>query len=85
MAHANDNQRTFYPSIDLAVPGQAITIRQAHRRFGESYAEFVEHAGDGRRVYVRKLISSMWKARWTKPLAVFREDIIAVHGRMARS
>ena len=81
---ANDNGRVLYPSIDFAVAGQALTIRQPHRRFGQSYAEFVGHAGNGKHILVRKLISSMWKARWTKPLKVERAAIISVHTSMAR-
>jgi hypothetical protein len=72
-------------SIDFAVPGQALTIAQQHRRFGRSYAEFVGHVGNGRHVLVRKLISGMWRARWTKPLAIERADILAIHANMARA
>lgn len=82
---ANDNAITLRPSIDFAVPGQALTISQPHRKFGSAYAEFVAHAGDGRHVLVRKLISSMWKARWTKPLKVERAAVISVHTLMARA
>lgn len=84
MQPANDNAPHLIPSLDRAVAGQAITIRQPHRRFGSAYAEFVGHAGNGRHVLVRKLISSMWKARWTKPLKVERASVIAVHASMAR-
>lgn len=80
---ANDNLIQLVASVDRAVPGQALTIRQPHRKFGRSYAEFVGHTGNGRHVLVRKLISSMWRARWTKPLRVARADIIAVHTTMA--
>lgn len=81
---ANDNGRVLYPSIDFAVAGQALTIRQPHRKFGQAYAEFVGHAGDGKHVLVRKLIASTWKARWTNPLKVERAAIIGVHTNMAR-
>lgn len=81
---ANDNSPVLFPSIDLAVTGQAITINQHHRRFGRCYAEFVGHTGNGRDVLVRKLISSQWKARWTKPMKVARAQIISVHCNMAR-
>lgn len=69
----------LYPSIDLAIPGQAVTIRQAHRKFGRCMAEFVGHVGNGKHVLVRKHISSMWSSRYTKPLRVERADVIAVH------
>lgn len=82
---ANDNRRTLVPSIDRAVPGQALSLNQPHRKFGRCYAEFVRHAGDGKHVYVRKLISGMWKGRWTKPLKVERSLIIGVSTSMARS
>lgn len=81
---ANDNLKALVPTIDQAIPGQALTIGQPHRRDGRCYAEFVSHAGDGKHVLVRKLISSMWKSRWTKPLKVQRTAIIAVHALMAR-
>ncbi len=77
--HANDNAQQFFPTIDRAVAGQAITIRQAHRKFGQSYAEFVSHAGDGKHIVCRKLISSMYRSRWSKPLKVARADVMAVH------
>lgn len=80
---ANDNRPQLHVTIDRAIAGQAVTIRQAHRRFGSAYAEFVGHAGDGKHVLVRKLISSMWKARWTKPAKVARADVMEVHARMA--
>lgn len=83
-AAANDNRLQLVPSIDHAVPGQALTIRQPHRKFGKSYAEFVGHQGDGRRVLVRKLVSGMYRGRWTSPLPVERGAIIAVHTNMAR-
>jgi len=82
---ANDNRQILLPSIDRAIPGQALTITQPHRRFGRSYAEFVRHAGDGKHVYVRKLISSMYRGRWTKPLKIERAIIIAVHTNIARA
>jgi hypothetical protein len=82
---ANDNRSILFTTIDKAVPGQAITIAQAHRRNGRSYAEFVGHAGDGRHVFVRKLISGMWRSRWTKPMRVERAAIIAVHDVMAQA
>lgn len=82
-AAANDNRPQLSASIDRAVPGQALTIRQAHRRFGRSYAAFVGHAGDGRHVLVRKLIASMYRVRWTKPLKVERAAIISVSTYMA--
>lgn len=78
---ANDN---FLPMIDRAVPGQALTLRQPRRRFGRCYAAFVGHVGDGRHVLARKLISGMYRARWTKPLKVARADVIEVHLRRAR-
>jgi hypothetical protein len=81
---ANDNLKTLLSSIDLAVAGQAIRITQSHRKFGRCYGEFVRHAGDGKHVYVRKLISGMWKGRWTKPLKIERALIEAVHTNMAR-
>jgi regulator of RNase E activity RraA len=81
---ANDNQVQLVSSIDLAVAGQALTIKQPHRKFGQAYAEFVSHAGDGKHVLVCKLISSMWKSRWTKPLKVERALILSVHTRMAQ-
>lgn len=81
---ANDNRQQFFPSIDRAIPGQALTITQPHRKFGRTYAEFVRHAGDGKHVYVRKLIAGMWKGRWTKPLKVERSLIRAVHTNLAR-
>lgn len=81
---ANDNRIVLIPSIDRAVPGQALTILQPHRRFGRTYAEFVRHAGDGKHIVVRKLISGMWRGRWTKPMKVDRSLIKAVHTNMAR-
>lgn len=81
---ANDNRQTLLPSIDRAVPGQALSLKQPHRKFGRCYAEFVGHAGDGRHVLVRKLISGQWKGRWTKPLKVERALVIRVHTNMAR-
>lgn len=83
-AATNDNRKPLFPSIDLAVPGQALTLNQPHRRFGRCYAEFVGHTGDGRHILVRKLISSTWRGRWTKPLAVERAAVAAVHTSMAR-
>lgn len=80
---ANDNQPVLIASIDHAVAGQALTIAQPHRRFGRSYAEFVGHAGNGKHILVRKLISGMWKSRWTKPLKVERAAVLAVHTSMA--
>jgi hypothetical protein len=80
--HAHRN--TVSPSIDRVIPGQAITISQPHRKFGTAYAEFVAHAGDGKHVLVRKLISGMWRARWTKPLKVERAMVVEVHDGMAR-
>lgn len=82
---ANDNQIVLLPTIDRAVTGQALTVHQAHRRFGRCYAEFVSHVGDGKHVMVRKLISGMYKARWTTPLKVERAQIIGVHTSMARA
>lgn len=79
---ANDNRRPLFPTLDRATAGQAVTIRQPHRKHGRCYAEFVGHAGDGRHVLVRKLVASMWRSRWTKPLPVARADVIAVHERM---
>lgn len=80
----NDNHPTLVPSIDRAVAGQALTITQPHRKFGRCYAEFVGHAGNGRHVLVRKLITSMWKGRWSKPMRVERSAVIGVHTSMAR-
>lgn len=79
---ANDNEGVT--SLDWAFPGQALTISQPHRKFGRTYAEFVRHAGDGKHVMVRKLISGMWRGRWTKPLKVERSQVIAVHTNRAR-
>jgi hypothetical protein len=81
---ANDNSRQLFSSIDLAITGQAVTIRQPHRRFGRCHAEFVGHAGDGKHVIVRKHISSMYRSRYTKPLKVARADVMAVHLSMAQ-
>lgn len=75
---------SLIPSIDFAAAGQALTIRQPHRKHGRCYAEFVGHAGNGKHVLVRKLISSMYSARWTNPIRVERGQIIAVHTNMAR-
>lgn len=85
MSAANDNQPILIPSLDRAVAGQALTIAQPHRKFGRCYAEFVRHAGDGKHVYVRKLISSMYRGRWTKPLKVERALVSAIHTRMAQA
>jgi hypothetical protein len=82
---ANDNRPILVPFLDRAVAGQALTISQPHRKFGSAYAEFVGHVGNGKHVLVRKLISSMWKSRWTKPLKIERAQVIAVHGLMARA
>lgn len=81
---ANDNRIVMVPSIDQAIPGQALSLKQPHRKFGRCYAEFVGHAGDGKHVLVRKLIAGTWKGRWTKPLKVERALIRAVHTNMAR-
>lgn len=75
---------TLCSTLDQAVPGQAMTLRQAHRKFGRCYAEFVAHAGDGKHILARKLISSMHSARWTKPLVVARADVMTVHTLMAQ-
>ncbi len=80
---ANDNRQELICNIDLATAGQALTLRQGHRRFGKAYCEFVRHAGDGKHIFVRKLISSMYSARWTKPMKVLRREILAVHPHMA--
>lgn len=82
---ANDNHQALLPTIDRAIPGQALTISQPHRKFGKSYAEFVGHAGNGKHVLVRKLISGMHRAHWSNPTRVDRAAIIAVHQNMARS
>lgn len=82
---ANDNRPQFLPTIDRAVSGQAVTIRQAHRKFGRCYAEFVGHVGDGKHVLVRKLISGRFRARWSNPLKVERALVIAVHTNLARA
>jgi hypothetical protein len=81
---ANDNIPILLASIDRAIPGQALSLSQPHRKFGSCYAEFVAHAGNGKHVLVRKLISSMWKARWTKPIRVERSLVLEVHAGMAR-
>jgi hypothetical protein len=81
---ANDNKAQLFTSLDFAVAGQAITITQAHRKFGRCYGEFVKHCGDGKHVMVRKLISGTWKARWTNPMKVERALISAVHTNMAQ-
>jgi hypothetical protein len=81
---ANDNKPILVPSVDMAITGQALTITQAHRKFGRCYAEFAGHAGDGKHILVRKLISGTYRARWTRPLKVERSQIIAVHTCMAR-
>lgn len=81
---ANDNHPELIPSLDKAIAGQALSISQPHRKFGRSYAEFVGHVGDGKHVLVRKLISGMWRSRWTKPLKVERGLVIGVHANMAR-
>jgi hypothetical protein len=80
---ANDNKPQLVTSIDLAIPGQAVTIAQPHRKFGQCYAEFVGHAGDGKHILVRKLISSMYRSRWTKPMKVERRAVLKVHTLMA--
>lgn len=82
---ANDNRQELLPAIDLAIAGQALTIRQAHRKSGKSYAEFVGHAGNGKHVLVRKLISGMYRARWSNPIRVERAAIITVHRNMAHA
>lgn len=82
---ANDNDRQFLPAIDFAVSGQALKLNQPHRKFGSCYAEFVAHAGDGKHIVVRKLISSTWRARWTNPIKVARADVLAVHSHLARA
>lgn len=82
---ANDNDRQFFPTIDFAVAGQALKINQPHRKFGQCYAEFVAHAGDGKHIVVRKLISSTHRARWTNPIRVERADVLAVHTHLARA
>lgn len=84
MQAANDNIKSLTPSLDFAEVGQAVTLRQPHRKFGKCYAEFVRHAGDGKHIFVRKLISSMWKARWTKPIKVLRSDVIETHAILAQ-
>jgi hypothetical protein len=81
---ANDNTPILLPSIDHAIPGQALRLSQPHRKFGSCYAEFVGHAGNDKHVLVRKLISGMWKSRWTKPTRVERALVIEVHPSMAR-
>lgn len=85
MLPANDNRIELVASLDQAVPGQAITIRQGHRKFGKAYAEFVGHSGDGKHILCRKLISSMYRSRWTRPLKVARADVMAVHTRLANA
>jgi hypothetical protein len=77
--------QTFITSLDFAVAGQAMTITQPHRRFGQCYGEFVGHVGDGKHIIVRKLISSMYRGHWTKPMKVERRLVAAVHASMARA
>lgn len=84
-AAANDNQIALIPAIDFAVAGQALTIDQPHRKFGRCYAEFVAHSGNGKHIMVRKLISGMYRGRWTNPIKVERSKIISVHASMARA
>jgi hypothetical protein len=81
---ANDNTPILLPSIDRAIPGQALRLSQPHRKFGSCYAEFVGHTGNGKHVLVRKLISSMYRGRWTKPIRVDRALVTQVHTTMAR-
>lgn len=83
-AVANDNRPILHSDLDRAIPGQALTISQPHRKFGRAYAEFAGHVGDGKHVLVRKLIAGMWKGRWTQPLKVERAAVTAVHSTMAR-
>ena len=78
--HANDNHLL---SLKNVAAGQALTIRQPHRKHGTAYAEFVRCAGNG--VIVRKLFSSMWNSRWTKPIRIRRTDVLEIHTNMARS
>lgn len=80
----NDNRLPLFSSIDKAIQGQALTISQPHRKFGTAYAEFVGHAGNGKHVLVRKLIASMYQARWTKPLRIERAQVLSVHTTMVR-
>lgn len=80
---ANDNRLST--NLDRARAGQALTISQPHRRFGQCYAEFIGHAGDGKHILVRKNISSMFRSRWSKPLKVERAAVIDVHANMARA
>jgi hypothetical protein len=68
----------------FAAPGQALTLNAPHRKFGTCYAEFLGCTEDGQHIMVRKLISSMWKSRWTKPLKVARADVLTVHDRFVR-
>lgn len=79
MTHANDNSVVFYPTIDLAIAGQALMIRRPSSKHGTCYAEFLGHAGDGKHIIVRKLIASMWKSHWTKPMKILRADVVKVH------
>lgn len=81
----NDNDIPLHPALDRAVPGQALMLRRPASRFGTCYGEFVGHVGDGRHVLVRKLISSMYRSRWTKPHKMLRADVLRVHATMARS
>lgn len=81
---ANDNKAQLFTSLDFAVAGQAITITQTHRKFGRCYGEFVQHCGDGKHVMVRKLISGMYRSRWSNPMKVERTLISAVHTSMAQ-
>lgn len=84
MNAANDNTIQLHTVLDRAIAGQAITISQPHRKFGQSYAEFIGHVGDGKHVMVRKLVTSMWKSRWTKPTRVERSLVLKVHTNMAQ-
>lgn len=81
---ANDNSLQLFSTIDRAVAGQAITLHQPHRKFRKCYAKFVGHTGDGKHILASKLISSMYRARWTKPLKVERALVIDVHLLMAK-
>lgn len=85
MFAANDNEAVIYPASrsDL-VPGRALRISRPASRGKTCFAEFVSHSADREHVIVRKLISSLWRARWTKPMKVHRSAIVEVYDSMAR-
>lgn len=84
MAAANDNRPILIASLDMAVAGQGLSLRQPHRKFGQAWCEFLGHAGDGKHIIVSKSITSMHRCRWTKPMMVPRSAVIEVSAFMAR-